>query len=172
MKWIIIVLAGVVTASCVSSQPYAEAAGVGSKQAPFANYRTFAFAPANAPRDGYIVTERSLEVQRRLALLLQKSLEKRGYTRSEQNPDLLIKVTAGSGTIWGEKTQHGNAAESVPSGFIGFDAYERTTGADVWHGSGFAEIDPRRIDDALLTRGVEKMLEGFPSRDEALAKAD
>jgi len=172
MKWLNCLVMGALTACATSSQPYAEASGVGAGQAAFASYRTFAFAPANPPAAGYVVTERSLEVQRRLAPLVQASLEKRGYRKSEENPDLLIKITAGSGTKWGEKTQHGAPTEATPSGFIGVDAYDRTTGADVWHSSGHAEIDPRRIDDALLERGVEKMLDGFPSRRREIAQSD
>jgi hypothetical protein len=171
MKWLNVSIVGVVTACATASEPFAEASGTGAVNAPFARYETFAFAPANPPSVGYVVTQRSLEVQRRLAPLVQASLQKRGYQKSEVNPDLLIKITAGSGTIWGEKTQHGNPAEATPSGFIGVDAYDRTTGADVWHGSGYAEIDPTKIDDVLLERGVEKMFDGFPSRRRELAEA-
>lgn len=173
MKWLNLSIISMVTAcAAAASEPFAEASGVGATNASFARYETFAFAPANPPGAGYVVTQRSLEVQRRLAPLVQASLQKRGYQKTEANPDLLIKITAGSGTIWGEKTQHGNPAEATPSGFIGVDAYDRTTGADVWHASGYAEIDPTKIDDMLLERGVEKMLEGFPSRRQQLAEAN
>jgi hypothetical protein len=67
--------------------------------------------------------------------------------------------------------QRGNPPEPSPSGYIGVDAYDRTTGTGVWHGSGYAEVDPQKIDDALLARGVEKMLAGFPSRDERVTQA-
>jgi hypothetical protein len=172
MKWMILALVSAAVA-CSSSAPAprAEASGVGATKTSFAGYKTFAFAPANPPSSGYEVTERSLEVQRRLTPLVQASLEKRGYTKTEQNPDLLIKITAGSGSLEQEKVQRGNPGEPAPSGFIGVDAYDRATGSGVWHGSGHAEVDPQKIDDTLLALGVEKMLAGFPRRDVLVTQA-
>ncbi len=42
----------------------------------------------------------------------------------------------------------------------------------IWKGSGFAEIDPVTIDDALLRRGVDHMLAGFgPQPTDSVARA-
>jgi hypothetical protein len=167
MKWIILALFGAVTA-CGATSPeprHASASGIGSPKADFTGYKTFAFAPANPPAAGYEVTPRSLEVQRRLAGLVQASLKQRGYVEAAEGSDLLIKISSGSGEIPGDKTQRGNPEEPTPSGFIGIDAYDSRTGASVWHGSGKAEVaqqDP--IDDALLARGVEVILADFPAR--------
>jgi hypothetical protein len=60
----------------------------------------------------------------------------------------------------------------VAFGFIGIDIYAGASGTQIWQGSAFAEIDPMAIDDALLRRGVDHMLEGFgPPRAESVAKA-
>ena len=167
MKWMTLALVSALTA-CGASSPApnsqtASASGVGAPTAAFGSYQTFSFAPANPPKEGEI-TARSLEVQRKLMPLVQASLEKRGYALKEEMPDLLIKITAAQGEFPGEKTQHGNPEEPVPAGFIGVDAYDRSTGNSVWHGSAQAEIDPQKINDSLLAAGVEKMLADFPTR--------
>jgi hypothetical protein len=165
MKWIILALFGAATAcSTTTSEPrHATASGMESPKADFTSYRTFSFAPANPPAAGYEVTPRSLEVQRRLAALVQASLENRGYSESAEGSDLLIKISTGYGEMPGDKTQRGTPESPTPAGFIGIDAYDSRTGATVWHGSGMAEVDPERIDDALLARGVEQMLVDFPA---------
>lgn len=167
MKWITLVLFGALI-GCGSAAPEpraASASGTGAPPAKFAGYRTFSFAPANPPAPGYEVTPRALEVQQRLASLVKASLEKRGYAESASGADLLIKISAGSGELEGDKTQRGNPDEPTPSGFIGIDAYDRNSGATVWHGSGQAELKPDQpIDDALLASGVERILMNFPAR--------
>jgi hypothetical protein len=148
-----------------SQPPPASASGIGSPQSDFAAYKTFSLAPANPPADGYEVTPRSLEVQRRLAALVTAALEKRGYSEALQDADLLVKVSAGSGEATGDKTQRGNPEEPMPAGFIGIDAYDSRTGVTVWHGSGQAELKQQEpIEDALLERGVERILADFPVR--------
>jgi len=174
MKWMMtLALMSVMTAcnATTAKPPHATASSVGSPQAAFHKYQTFTFAPANPPVTDYETTARSLEVQRRLTPLVQASLEKRGYAQSADSPDLLIKISSGSKTVSGEAATRGSATGQASRGFIGVDAYDRATGADVWHGSAVAEIDPARIDDALLARGVEGMLADFPVRREQLPQA-
>jgi len=166
MKLMTLALLGVMTAcsSTTTNQPQATASGVGSPRADFAKYQTFAFGPANPPAEGYMTTARSLEVERRLSSLVDSTLQGRGYKPSTGQADLLIKVSTGSGTLAGDKVQRGNPEADVPAGFIGVDAYDSATGASIWHGYAFAEIDPNHINDSLLAQGVEKMLATFPSR--------
>lgn len=167
MKWITLALLGALV-GCGSNSPEpraASASGSGVPESKFSDYRTFSFAPANQPAGGYEVTERSLQVQQRLAPLVKASLEKRGYAQAESGGDLLIKISAGTGAVPGDKTQRGNPDEPTPSGFIGIDAYDGRSGATVWHGSGQAELRPEQpIDDALLESGVERILMDFPAR--------
>ena len=167
MKWITLALLGAAI-GCGSASPEprtASASGAGAPRAKFADYRTFSFAPANPPAAGYEQTPRSLEVQQRLGPLVKASLEKRGYAQAASSADLLIKISAGSGELEGDKTQRGNPNEPTPSGFIGIDAYDGQSGATVWHGSGQAELkSDQSIDDALLASGVERILLDFPAR--------
>jgi hypothetical protein len=93
-----------------------------------------------------------------------RATQERGYQQAADNADLVIKISTGSGTLPGEKVQRGNPEAEASAGFIGVDAYDSASGAGVWHGSAFAEIDPSRIDDALLSRGVKDMLAAFPAR--------
>jgi hypothetical protein len=166
MKWTTLALfcAAVACSSTTTKPPLASASGVGAPKADFTKYQTFSFATANPPAPGYETTERSLEVQNKLAPLVKASLEKRGYAPAAENADLLIRISSGSGTLEGEKTQRGNPGDASAAGFIGIDAYDRQTGAGIWHGFAFAEIDPKRIDDGLLARGVDYMLAEFPAR--------
>jgi hypothetical protein len=173
MKWTILALI-CATAACdatASKPPRATASGLGAPHAEFAKYETFTFGPANQPASSYETTARSLEVQRRLTSIVQASLEKRGYISGGESADLVIKISTGSGTMDDEKVQRGNPTDPTSSGFIGVDAYERATGAAVWHGSGVAEVDPQRIDDQLLAKAVELILRDFPARATSGASA-
>jgi hypothetical protein len=167
MKWTILALLSLAAACNATNQPppRASASGFGSPQADLTKYQTFTFEAANPPLAGFKTTQRSLEVERRLAMLVQASLEKRGYAASPDNADLLIKISAGSGTLPGDKVQRGNPPDK-PGGFIGIDAYDRATGVVVWHGVGVAEIDPERIDDQLLQQGVERIFADLPRRQQ------
>jgi hypothetical protein len=169
MKWLTLALLGALI-GCGSNSPEprtASASGEGAPQSKFSAYKTFAFAPANIPTGAYAVTPRSLEVQERLTSLVKASLEKRGYALASTGADLLIKISAGTGELPGDKTQRGNPDEPTPSGFIGIDAYDGRSGATVWHGSGQAELKAEQpIDDGLLASGVERILLAFPVRTE------
>lgn len=172
MNWIYLTLLSGTVMACGSASPEppatsASASAVGAPRANFSDYRTFAFAPANAPAGGFSVTPRSLEVQQRLAAIVKASLEKRGYAQAASGADLLIKISAGTGEVAVDKTQRGNPEEPTPSGFIGIDAYDGRSGATVWHGSGQAELKPEQpVDDALLASGVERILLDFPARNQ------
>jgi hypothetical protein len=168
MKWMILALLGLAAAcnETTTPAPRPSVSAFGSPQADLTRYQTFSFASANPPVVGFETTQRSLEVERRLTSLVQASLEKRGYAANPDKPDLLIKISAGSGTLPGEKVQRGNATLDKPGGFIGVDAYDRATGVAVWHGVGVAQIDPAHIDDQLLEQGVERIFADFPRRSE------
>ena len=106
-------------------------------------------------------------MQERLATLVKASLETHGNAKAPGRADLLVKISAGSGELQGDKTQRGNPDQPTPSGFIGIDAYDGRSGATVWHGSGQAELKPEQpIDDALLASGVEHILMNFPARSQ------
>jgi hypothetical protein len=166
MKWMVLTLPCVLAACNATSSkpPRISASGFGSPRVDLARYQTFTFGPANPPEAGYQTTERSLEVQRRLTPLVETALEKRGYAPSSDKADLVIKISSGSEMPAREKGERDNSAPGTPRGFIGIDAYDRATGASIWHGTALAEIDPARIDEHLLAGGVERILADFPRR--------
>ncbi|HYQ30148.1 MAG TPA: DUF4136 domain-containing protein [Polyangiaceae bacterium] len=150
-------------AACGGATPpspaHATASAVAAPNVSFADYHTFEFGTAAAPRQGYEVTPRSLEVQQRLRSAVKSALEARSLTEATEKPDLTIKLAAGSGS--GPTTYR----EDGPAiGFIGIDIFSVSSGNQIWQGAAFAEIDPTKIDDALLKRGVDHMLQGFGSK--------
>ena len=174
MRWFLIALLGF-AAGCTSTAaqppPRAAVASLHSPTASFKEYQTFAFGSANPPAAGYEVTARSLEVQRRLTPLVESSLRKMGYQRADSGADLVVKISTGSGRILDDVPQRGNAPPSVAAGFIGLDFYDAANGAAVWHGIGYAEIDPEKIDEALLAMGVQHLLADFPARTTSTQQA-
>jgi spore coat protein U-like protein len=154
-------LAGCATATTPPPE-HATASAVAASNVSFSNYHTFEFGTAAAPRQGYEVTQRSLDVQQRLRSAVKRALEARGLKEVTGKPDVTVKLAAGSGS--GESTYR----DVGPAlGFIGIDIFAVSSGNQVWQGTAFAEIDPTKIDDALLLRGVERMLQGFGSKPEA-----
>lgn len=167
MKCLALALFSAVTA-CATTAPTQKpiATSVSAPDASLANYQTFSFGLSDQPKPGYAVTPRSLEVQRRLRPAVLEALTGRGYVESDAKADLIVKLAAGTGEL-----PNPAAERAVPTGlaqgFIGIHIYDGAAGTEVWQGSAFAEIDPAKIDDALLKMGVEHMLAGFPVRNSA-----
>ncbi|HEX2672137.1 MAG TPA: DUF4136 domain-containing protein [Polyangiaceae bacterium] len=143
------------------------ATSVAAPHASLASYHTFSFGLSDQPKPGYQVTPRSLEVQRRLRPAVLAALQQHGYAEDENNKgDFIVKLAAGTGMI-----ENPAAERAVPGGpargFIGIHIYDAQAGTEVWQGSAFAEIDPEKIDDALLRMGVEHMMADFPTRSES-----
>jgi len=149
--------------ACASTPPAqrTSASSVTAPNANFANYRTFSFGLSEKPKEGYQVTARSLEVERRLRAVVSKAMIARGYTEDTAKTDFVIRLAAGNGE--GPNPTVERAVTPPAEGFIAIDVYDSATGSMVWGGSAFAEIDPARIDDALLQRGVDHMLATFPA---------
>lgn len=157
--------------ACATSAPppRTSAVGIRSTKADFAKYGSFGFGSANPPGEGYQISDRSMTVQTKLAPLVRSMLEARGYTLQADRPDLVIRISAGSRVVTGEGWPDGIHDSTV--GLIGFDAYDGQSGAYVWHATALAEIDREPIDDALLARGLERMLVDFPARPPTASSA-
>jgi len=172
-KWTTVALAGALASCSAAAEPpkavatSAVATSVGSPQASFAQYHTFSFGLADPPKAGYEVTPRSLEVERRLRPIVLESLKAHGYSESESGGDFVVKLVTGTGPASTQGPAERAVATGLARGFIGINIYDGPTGAQVWQGSAFAEIDPEKIDDSLLRLGVTHMLAGFPSKDAA-----
>jgi hypothetical protein len=165
--------------SCATTPPPAPvASSFAAPNASFASYHAFSFGPANDPPPSYQTTPRSLEVQRRLHAVVLAALQKRGYVEDSSKSDFIVKLATGTGEAATPRTEQGDfamggASTRTPAaqGFIGIDIYDASSGAMIWKGSAFAEIDPAKIDDALLRRGVDHMLADFPPGHATTASA-
>jgi hypothetical protein len=172
MKWSRLGILGAATACATATPPNKPVAtSFAAPNTSVASYQTFSFGLADQPKAGYVVTPRSLEVQRRLRPVVLEALQEHGYVENDTNAELIVKLAAGTGTI-----PNPAAERAVPGGpalgFIGIHIYDARAGTEVWQGSAFAEIDPAKIDDSLLKMGVEHMLADFPTRKPApVAKA-
>lgn len=162
MKWIPLTLL-VFTGACASTQtPSSGTATSESTQTTnLAGYHTFSFGSSDPPRPGYEVSSHSLDVQQHLMPLVEAAFTERGYARSAEGADFVVKIASGTAP---PTPAAGERIDSLrgPQGFIGIDVYDKATGTEVWQGTAFAEIAMDKIDDDLLRRGVAHMLSTFP----------
>jgi Domain of unknown function (DUF4136) len=147
--------------------PRGAAWSVAAPNAAFASYHTFAFGLAETPPPAYKTTPRSLEVQRRLHSVVLATLQQRGYVEDSSKSDFIVKLVTGTGdgTNAVERADlqiEGYRRPAPAQGFIGVDIYDAASGTMIWQSSAFAEVDPAKIDDTLLQRGVDHMLADFP----------
>jgi hypothetical protein len=152
--------------ACVRS-PEQAVRTVESPGAPFAGYRTFAFQLAEDPPAPYAVSARSFEAERRIQRLIDGELARKGYSRSDDRADFLVRFSSGNATVevyaGSEQAASTAAPEYQTRGVIVIDAFDATTGAQVWHGTAEAAVDPQRIDDRLLQTAVQRVLAKFPA---------
>lgn len=136
-----------------------------SAAASFAAYRTFGFTPAEAPPAPFQVSARSFEVERRMRAVISGELVRKGYAEQPGpgHPDFVVGFASGCA----EERPFGGEAplfEMPEKGAIVIDAFDAASAAQVWHGTGEAEVDPERIDDRLLQMSVQRVLASFPAR--------
>lgn len=151
-------------AACSAGAP-SQATSVSAPHASFDRYASFSFGLVDAPQAGYQVTSRTLEVQQHLQPVVKADLQRVGYVFREEGGDLVVRLVTGMTP----KLVSGGSADSFDEtrvtparGYIGINIYDRATGSMVWQGSASAEINPDRIDDALLQRGAAHLLANFP----------
>lgn len=169
MKWIALAfIAALNSCTRVAPRDQTSATVIAAPHASLASYHTFSFGLSDPPKAGYEVTARSLEVQRRLRLVVLAALQQRGYTPDDVNGDFIVKLAAGTGPAVYIATQglDERATDTgLAQGFIGINVYDRATGNEVWQASAFAEISPAKIDDSLLEMGASHLLKDFPARE-------
>jgi Domain of unknown function (DUF4136) len=159
--------------ACQQAVSPAGAQSVSSPTGSFAHYHTFTFRPSGEPPAPYQLTAASFEVERRITDLVEQDLTKRGYARSDEKADLLIRLSSGRAKVDTSATgyQSGQTpAISENKGVIVMDAFDASTMTQVWHGSAESQIDPATIDNQLLQRAVDHLVDGFPAGAPAAAK--
>jgi hypothetical protein len=150
------------------SEPGPAVQTVRASGAPFAQYRTFAFGPAEQPRAPYALSARSFEVERRAQPLIAAELTKKGYALSDTKGDFVVQMSAGNAEQPipppGEREGNGGPTEHINVGEIVIDATDGSSRTQIWHGQADVRINPQQIDDGLLQSAVQRMLAGFPMR--------
>jgi hypothetical protein len=148
--------------------------------ATFDRYRTFSFGAAEHPPRGYALSPSSPEVRSRVQPLIAAALAERGYAPSSGTGDLIIRFGSGrrAFTVQEATPPEGDQSEMEEphfdyeevDGALVIDALDGSSGARVWHGSSRAQIDPARIDQALLQRSVSALFASFPRAPAALGE--
>jgi hypothetical protein len=145
---------------------------VGAASAPFAQFRTFAFGPAEQPREPYVLSARSFEVERHAQALVVTELTKKGYALSENKADFVVKLSAGNTEqpipSAGYMEGNGSPAEYTSMGELLIDAFDGSSRTQIWHGQAIVQINPQRINDVLLQTAVQRLLARFPTRSSTL----
>jgi hypothetical protein len=169
MKAIAIVLAATVVAcQATTSSESSQIHTVSAQVATFASYRTFGFLLAATPPPPYQPSARSFEVERRVREMVTAELAHRGYSEATASPDFLVRLSSGTAKVDKPEpttTSGGNENDTHPVtlGEIVVDAFDRSTGQQVWHGTARAEIDPQKIDEPKLQAAVQQMFAPFPA---------
>jgi uncharacterized protein DUF4136 len=152
-------------ACAATSSPTVRVRTESSAAASFAAYRTFGFRLAGSPPAPFEVSARSFEVERRMRALVVAELVRKGYAEQlgAANPDFVVTLASG---YTEEPFFMGEAPlfDTAEKGAIVIDAFDASSTAQVWHGVGEAEVDPRKINDQLLEVGVQRVLASFPAR--------
>ena len=164
MKSIGLVLLGTLTACATTSSPTV-LVHTDSSPVAFANYRTFGFGLAGAPPAPFRESARSFTVERGIRSLVAAELVRKGYVEQPgpANPDFVVTFASGYTT---EEFSMGEAPLFGPAeiGTIVIDAFDASSTAHVWHGTGETEVSPGKVNDQLLQAGVHHVLGSFPVR--------
>jgi hypothetical protein len=168
MKAIAVVLVTMM-AACAPAAPSGpvQVLSASAGTARFAPFRTFGFRLAEAPPPPYQVSARSFEVERLAHDMVAAELVRKGYTDGGANADLLLRISSGAATRYASVVlaeSDGERPQSITTGEVVVDAFDRSTAQQVWHGTARAEIDPQRIDEPGLRAAVHELLAPFPER--------
>jgi hypothetical protein len=157
-----------VTAGCAEPVTAHTATNPGAS---FDKYRTFSLGPVEGPPRGYQTSGRSADIDRRLQPILAAGLVQRGYVQASDPAKADFFIMFGSGRrVVSERETSAVAQAWSPDdenadfvrGSLVIDAFDTTTRGRVWHGVARADLDPGRMDDALLTRAISDMFASFP----------
>jgi hypothetical protein len=147
--------------------------------ADLSGYATFSFGTTNDTPPEYVASSRSTEVKRRVHLYVEAILAEKGYVQKlDGTGDFIVQIATGrrereelasvpplphprpTRPAWFEEHEEKELLE----GILIIDALDGRTQAVVWHGAAHVELDPEKIDEALLKRATMKVLAAFPAR--------
>jgi hypothetical protein len=166
--WVVVLLGA---AACHQAAAAPAGAVAASTPAPnIASHRTFSFGLTEMPAPGYVDSARTFEVQKRMQGLIAKTLTEKGYVEDPNKGELLVRFGAGNAHEDADETEIGSHG-AVDWGRLEIDAYDAATNLQVWRSVAITQIDPRRIDDRIVTRAVQRALATFPPRTGASSPA-
>jgi hypothetical protein len=107
--------------------------------------------------------------------LVLTELARKGYLEAGSSADFLVGLSSGTAKELKKQpaTTYGANADDPPwitAGEIVVDAFDRSTGQQVWHGTAEAEVDPQEINGPQLEAAVQQMLAPFPTHVDAPAQ--
>ena len=111
-------------------------------------------------------------MERRAQALIVTELTKKGYAVSENKADFVVQLSAGNTEqpipSAGYLEGNGSPAEYTNMGELVIDAFDGSSRTQIWHGQASVQINPQRINDALLQTSVQQLLARFPTRSGTL----
>jgi hypothetical protein len=137
--------------------------------APFAKYRTFSFGDPEGSPQGYKVSPRSAEVQRRLKPIITAVFQEKGYSLATGKGDFVIAYGSGrrDAAILHRARSHDGMEEDEEDDFVEgsivLDVFDGLNDGQVWHGATLAGINPEHVDPVQLERSVKLLLARYPS---------
>ena len=147
------------------------------KTAPFGSYRTFSLADPEGPPEGYKMSPRSAQVQRRLRPLIEAELQAKGYSLATGKGDFVVAYGSGRREVsirhpqrapWSDEDEN----EDFVEGSVVIDVFDGSNDGQVWHGATRAQIDPDKIDQAQLERTVRLLLATYPAARVSAIRSD
>lgn len=96
--------------------------------------------------------------------IISAELVRKGYAeqRGPGHPDFVVRFAYG----YAEDPPFGGEEplfEMPEKSAIVIDAFDASSAAQVWHGTGQAEVDPDKNDDPLLETRIRRVLASFPA---------
>jgi hypothetical protein len=96
--------------------------------------------------------------------MVAAELASKGYTDAGANGDFVVRIASGTDTEYAETDVAAAHENETTTGALVVDAFDRSTGQQVWHGTATAEIDPQKINEPALRTAVHQLLAPFPAR--------
>lgn len=139
-------------------------------------FETFSFGVAeNAPPD-FHDSPRTAEVRALAQRLVEGILRSKGFVEKPEGGDFIVQIGCGRRERevqrpiplphplpkrpgWLEEHEE----EDLVEGALVIDVLGGKTHEPLWHGAARVEIQPDKVDESLLRRATEKLLDSFPS---------
>jgi hypothetical protein len=171
-------LAGLLAAGCASAPPQPES--MRDPSTDFASFATFGWAP-NPGAGGPDQPLRILDQNIRAAIASE--MQRRGYSQSDENPDLRIAYETASdtkienspvrvgvgvgswgGNFGGSVSTSSASVRNYQEGTLVIHAIDVARNAEVWQGRVSGRLSKGSLEPAAVTTAVQAAMRDFPAR--------